>query len=73
VKRAHHDLKVWQESMFLVKMIYEISKKFPAEETYGLKVKFAEPQFPYPVILLRVLHAMVIKNFFNISILAVVL
>ncbi len=36
MKRAHHDLKVWQESMSLVKMIYEISKKFPAEETYGL-------------------------------------
>jgi four helix bundle protein len=37
VKRAHHDLKVWQEAMELVKMIYENSSSFPAEENYGLK------------------------------------
>jgi len=37
VKRAHHELKVWQEAMALVKIIYEISKAFPAEEIYGLK------------------------------------
>lgn len=37
MKRAHHDLKVWQESMALVKMVYQISAKFPVEETYGLK------------------------------------
>jgi four helix bundle protein len=36
VKRVHHDLKVWQESIELVKMIYEFSKNFPVEETYGL-------------------------------------
>lgn len=37
MKRAHHDLKAWQESMALVKMVYQISTKFPVEETYGLK------------------------------------
>jgi len=37
VKRAHHDLKAWQEAMELVKMIYENSSSFPAEENYGLK------------------------------------
>lgn len=37
MKRAHHDLKAWQEAMELVKMIYENSSSFPAEENYGLK------------------------------------
>ena len=37
MKRAHHDLKVWQEAMALVKMIYESSSSFPVEENYGLK------------------------------------
>jgi four helix bundle protein len=36
VKRAHHDLKAWQEAMELVKMVYEISTSFPAEDNYGL-------------------------------------
>jgi four helix bundle protein len=37
VKRAHHDLKAWQEAMKLVKMIYENSSGFPEAENYGLK------------------------------------
>ena len=34
--QSHKDLKVWQESMDLVVKIYEISEKFPSQETYGL-------------------------------------
>ena len=37
MKRVHHDLKVWQEAMALVKMIYESTNSFPAEENFGLK------------------------------------
>ena len=37
MKRAHHDLKAWQEAMLLVKMIYESTNSFPAEENFGLK------------------------------------
>jgi len=36
VKRAHHDLNVWQEAMELVNMIYRISSRFPESENYGL-------------------------------------
>ena len=36
VKRAHHDLNVWQEAMELVNMIYKISSRFPESENYGL-------------------------------------
>ena len=34
--RRHHDLKVWQASIQLVKEIYVVTKAFPNEETYGL-------------------------------------
>lgn len=30
------ELKVWQKSRELVKVIYEITSKFPREELYGL-------------------------------------
>ncbi|HFK5503691.1 TPA: four helix bundle protein [Elizabethkingia anophelis] len=34
--KSHKDLKVWQESMDLVKDIYELVQNFPAEEKYNL-------------------------------------
>ena len=34
--RPHRKLEVWQRSMALVKTIYELTKEFPKEETYGL-------------------------------------
>lgn len=30
------ELKVWQEAMVLAKEVYTVTKKFPAEEKYGL-------------------------------------
>jgi len=30
------ELKIWQESMGVAKEIFDITKKFPAEEKYGL-------------------------------------
>lgn len=36
MRRKHHDLNVWQESIELVKEIYEITAKFPPHEMYGL-------------------------------------
>ncbi len=36
VRRKHHDLKVWQESMELVTDIYRITNNFPRDEVYGL-------------------------------------
>ena len=37
VKRVHYDLKLWQEAMALVKMVYENTSCFPEAENYGLK------------------------------------
>lgn len=34
--KSHKDLKVWQESMFLVKDIYEITNSLPADERFTL-------------------------------------
>ncbi|TJY34775.1 four helix bundle protein [Pontimicrobium aquaticum] len=33
---SHKDLKVWQEAMNFVVVIYEISESFPSKEVYGL-------------------------------------
>lgn len=34
--RNYRDLVVWQDSIQLAKVIYEITEKFPKHETYGL-------------------------------------
>jgi len=35
--KTHKDLNVWQNSIDFVTKIYEISKNFPKEETFGLQ------------------------------------
>lgn len=34
--KTHKDLKVWQDSMELVEMVYVFSKTLPRDELYGL-------------------------------------
>lgn len=36
MKKSYQDLIVWQKSMDLVVALYELLKKFPEEEKYGL-------------------------------------
>ena len=36
MKRKHHELRAWQESMTLVKDIYQITASFPKDEIYAL-------------------------------------
>jgi four helix bundle protein len=36
VNRKHHNLKVWQEAMQLVKAVYAATTSFPKEESYDL-------------------------------------
>jgi len=36
VRRAHHDLKVWQEGMRLVEIVYRETSEFPDCERFGL-------------------------------------
>ena len=34
--KTHKDLRVWQESINLVKLIYDLTQNFPKNEEYGL-------------------------------------
>lgn len=34
--RNHHKLEAWQESIILVKLVYEVSSHYPKEELYGI-------------------------------------
>src|SRR5919109_4175455 len=34
--RSYKDLIVWQKGMALAKLIYQLTKKFPSEEKFGL-------------------------------------
>jgi four helix bundle protein len=36
---TYHDLKVWQDAMELTLNIYRMTRKFPAEEMYGLSAQ----------------------------------
>jgi four helix bundle protein len=36
MEKSHKRLDVWNKSFELAKMIYEVTKKFPSEEKYGL-------------------------------------
>jgi four helix bundle protein len=36
MEKSHKKLDVWLRSFELAKSIYEVTKKFPAEEKYGL-------------------------------------
>ena len=48
MKRAHHDLRVWQEAMELVKMIYQSSSSFPESENFGLKSQIRRAAISVP-------------------------
>ena len=34
--RTHYNLDAWKEAMVLVKVIYQVTQKFPTSELYGL-------------------------------------
>ncbi|MEW6354304.1 MAG: four helix bundle protein [Pseudomonadota bacterium] len=36
MKRKHHELRVWQTAIMLVKEVYKITADFPRDEVYGL-------------------------------------
>jgi hypothetical protein len=46
--RSHRDLIVWQKGMKLVVAIYDLTKNFPREETYGLTSQLRRAAFRFP-------------------------
>ncbi len=48
MRRAHHELVVWQSSIALVKTIYDLTSKFPREETFGLTAQMRRAAVSVP-------------------------
>ena len=46
--KSHRDLIVWQEAMDLVASVYELTKSFPREETYGLTAQMRRASVSVP-------------------------
>jgi four helix bundle protein len=46
--RPHHQLRVWQDAMVLVRRVYEISASFPAEERFGLTAQMRRSAVSVP-------------------------
>jgi four helix bundle protein len=45
---SFRDLRVWQAGMDLVERLYRITRRFPAEETYGLAIQMRRASVSIP-------------------------
>jgi four helix bundle protein len=45
---SFRDLRVWQEAMMLVEEIYAVSKRFPADERFGLTMQIRKAAVSVP-------------------------
>jgi four helix bundle protein len=68
-----NDLDVWKESRKLVKLIYDLTKDFPKEETYGLTSQIRRCAVSIPSNIAEGCSRNHTKIQFNFSILAEVL
>ena len=48
MKRKHHDLLAWQQSIELVKVIYRLTDSFPPAEQYGLTAQMRRAAVSVP-------------------------
>jgi len=46
--RAHHQLRVWQDAMTLVRHVYELSARFPPDERFGLTAQLRRSAVSVP-------------------------
>ncbi len=46
--RPHKQLNVWKRSLEMVRLIYDITKRFPKEEEYGLKAQLRRAAVSVP-------------------------
>ncbi len=46
--KPHHKLLAWTEAMALVHVVYELTRCFPAEETYGLAAQLRRAAVSVP-------------------------
>lgn len=45
---SYRDLVVWQKAMELVKLVYDLTKKFPKEELFGLTLQIRKAVVSVP-------------------------
>jgi four helix bundle protein len=69
--KSYRDLEVWQKAIDLVVMCYQITKKFPHSEIYGLgsQLQRAAVSIPVRLILLKEGNDSIVKNLSNTCIL----
>ena len=48
MKRAHRDLKAWQQAMGLVTAVYSTTSSFPAQEKFGLSSQLQRAAISVP-------------------------
>ncbi|HEU4594951.1 MAG TPA: four helix bundle protein, partial [Pyrinomonadaceae bacterium] len=48
MNKPHKNLLAWQKSMELVVLIYDLTKRFPREETYGLRSQIRRAAISVP-------------------------
>ncbi len=48
MKRRHHDLRLWQESVSLVKEVYEFAKTLPQDELFVLSAQMRRAAISVP-------------------------
>ena len=46
--KPHHKLEAWKEAMALVRTVYEATRGFPPEETYGLAIQLKRAAVSIP-------------------------
>ena len=46
--QSYRDLIAWQKAMELVKLVYELTRKFPKEEMFGLTLQIRKAVVPVP-------------------------
>ena len=46
--RSFRDLIVWQKAMYLVDLVYRLTKRFPREELFGLKLQMRKAVVSVP-------------------------
>ena len=48
LRPKHYDLEVWKEAMRLVRIVYSITREFPADERFGLSAQMRRAAISVP-------------------------
>ncbi|MFO1506652.1 MAG: four helix bundle protein [Lysobacterales bacterium] len=48
LRPKHYDLEVWKEAMRLVRIVYSVTREFPADERFGLSAQMRRAAISVP-------------------------